>query len=237
MGAHFKTTRWTLVLNAAEEESPRSREALEELCRTYWYPVYAFIRRRVHTTEDAQDLTQSYFTNLLEKGYLRQVKPTAGRFRSFLLASVKNFLANEYDRAKALKRGGDQPHFSLDAAEAERRFQVASESELNPEQTFERRWAIAVADQAMNLLGEDFAGRAKSVLFAAIKPLLAGSSQEPSYRESAEALGMSEGAFKVAVLRARRAYGDKLREVVRDTVTEPSEVENELRHLIQLLAP
>jgi len=234
-GRSFQTTHWSQVLRAAEGDSAESREALAELCQAYWYPLYAFVRRRGYNAADASDLTQSYFTLLVEKEYLRQVRPTAGRFRYFLLASLKNFLSNERDRERALKRGGGIRLFSLDAAQAEHRYREEPTDPLTPEAIFERRWALTVVERTMERLRQEFRNRGRQEHFELIEHHLTGQKPKTSYREIAAQLGVSEDAVKAEVSRARRRYGQLLRFVIGETVAGVEEIDKEIRYLLQLM--
>ena len=230
--ASFQTTHWSIVLAAGHQESQVATEALEKLCRAYWYPLYAYIRRRGHDIHEAEDLTQEFFTRLLEKNYLREVTREGGRFRSYLLTTLKHFLANEWDRAKTQKRGGGNIHFSLDNKEAETRYEFELKDDTTPENLFERRWALTLLDQVLNHLREDYAAAAKLEIFERLQIFLSGDKRLIPYTEVAASLGLSEGAVKVAVHRLRKRYGELLREEIAQTVATPEEVADEIRHLI-----
>jgi RNA polymerase sigma-70 factor (ECF subfamily) len=230
MGALFKDTRWSLVLGARD----RDDRALAGLCRAYWYPLYAFVRRRGHSPEDARDLTQEFFARLLEKEWLAAVDPQRGRFRSFLLAAMSHFLANEWDRARAQKRGGDQVFVPIDVATAEGRLgREPSTDGSDAERAFERRWALTLLERALERLRaeQDDAGRAR---FERLKELLVGDGG--GYGAAAASLGISEGAVKVAVHRLRRQYREAVRREVAQTVLDPESLEDELRALMAALA-
>jgi len=231
-GAQFHTTHWSLVLAARLQESPEATEALEKLCRAYWYPLYAYIRRRGHDIHEAEDLTQEFFTRLLEKNYLREVTREGGRFRSYLLTTLKHFLANEWDRAKAQKRGGGNIHFSLDNKEAETRYEFELKDDTTPESLFERRWALTLLDHVLSRLREDYAEAAKLEIFERLQVFLSGDKRLIPYTEVAASLGLSEGSVKVAVHRLRKRYGELLRQEIAQTVATPEEVADEIRHLI-----
>jgi RNA polymerase sigma factor (sigma-70 family) len=229
---HFATTRWSVVLAAgADTSSARVHEALATLCETYWYPLYAFLRSRGYKPEDAQDLTQAFFARLLEKDTLRHADPARGRFRSFLLASLKNFAANERDREIAMKRGGGVPIVSLEIETAEGRFQMEPPSDDTPERVFDRRWALTLLDRVMSRLKAETSRSGKPSQFDRLKTYLTGDQPQPSYAQTAFELGMSEGAVKVAVHRLRRRFRDLVREEIAQTVSSPDEIEDELRHL------
>ena len=230
---HFATTRWSLVLAAgADTSSPGVQEALATLCETYWYPLYAFLRSRGYDAEDAQDLTQAFFARVLEKQALRHADPARGRFRSFLLTSLRNFAANEHDRAIAVKRGGGAPVLSLEIDTAEHRFQMEPATEETPERAFDRRWALALLDRVMlRLQAETVARNGQPSPFDRLKTYLTGDQPQMSYAQTAADLGMSEGAVKVAVHRLRKRFRDLVRDEISQTVLSPEEVEDELRHL------
>jgi RNA polymerase sigma factor (sigma-70 family) len=227
----FPTTQWHLVLSAAEGVSSESRDALASLCRTYWYPLYAYLRRQGYGPDDAQDLTQGFFARLLEKHYLKDYRPERGRFRSFLLAALKHFVANEHDWAKAQKRGGEVAPVSLDEIQdGERRYSLEPRSNLTPEKIFEKQWALALLDQAFRRLRED------NQEFERLKGFLTGDETRIPYQQLALDLGTTEGALKVSVHRLRRRFRDVLREEISQTISEPDEVQDEIRYLITILA-
>ncbi len=233
--ARFATTHWSIVLAAGRTSSPDSRRALTTLCETYWYPAYAYVRRRGHSREEAQDLTQEFFLRLLEKELLLTVDPRRGKFRSFLLASLKNFLANERRDARARKRGGGRVHLSLDFQSAEDRYSLEPTHELTPERIYERRWALTLLEQSLSKLRQDFTRSGKSDLFDQLRVFLGGEGQKVSYKEVAEKLGMTEGAVKVSAHRLRRRCREILREEIGQTVVGSEEVDDELRHLFSAL--
>jgi RNA polymerase sigma factor (sigma-70 family) len=230
--ADFTATRWTLVLSAAKgTHTPRAAAAMAELCAVYWYPLYAFIRRRGHDAHEAEDLTQEFFARLLAKHYLADVVPEKGKFRSFLLAAVKHFLANEYDRMHAQKRGAGQRVIALDALQADSRWRLEPADELTPEKLFERGWAEAVLGQVLARLEAEMAADGKASLFHVLKRFLTGGGAG-TYAEVGVELGMSAGAVKVAVHRLRRRYRQLLREEIAHTVADPSEIDDEIRYLL-----
>jgi RNA polymerase sigma-70 factor (ECF subfamily) len=231
----FATTRWSVVLAAGNDESPGSREALARLCETYWYPLYAFARRWGHTADEAQDLTQGFFARLLEKHYLGDVRPERGRFRSFLLASLKHFLLNERDRVLAQKRGGGHVPVPLEIDTAEGRYRLEPSDTATPETIFERRWALTLLDRVGARLREEYAESDRKELFERLEGFLTGQSATPKYAEVGEALGMTEGAVKVAVHRLRRRFGEVLRDEIADTVADPADIEDEIRYLFKVL--
>jgi RNA polymerase sigma factor (sigma-70 family) len=233
--SHFATTHWSIVLSAGDRDSPQAHEALASLCQTYWYPLYAFIRRQGFSAEESQDLTQEFFARLLEKDFLATVNRDKGRFRSFLLAACKHFLANERDRAGAKKRGGDQRFISIDLPDAENRYSLEPAHELTPEKLFERRWVLTLLEQVLTQLREETAQAGKADLFDLLKTYLTGEGNQTSHRQTGEELGMSEGAVKVAVHRLRKRYRELLREEIAKTMNESDSVEDEIRHLFAAL--
>jgi RNA polymerase sigma factor (sigma-70 family) len=236
MDAEFRTTHWSAVLAAREQCSPQAEAALAELCQTYWYPLYAYIRRRGHNPTDAEDLTQGFFARLLEKNYIGDVTPGVGRFRSFLLASLKHFLANEWDRAQTGKRGGGRVIFSLDDQEAETRYQFEPVEKVTPETLFEQRWALTLLERVLSRLRAEFVATEKAELFDHLKTFLLAGEPGCSYAEIAARTGLKEGAVKVGVHRLRRRYGELLRVEIGHTVRDPREIEDEVRHLISMLS-
>lgn len=212
-----------------------AREALTTLCEAYWEPLYAFIRRQGHSVEAAEDLTQGYFALLLEKHYLNGVDPSKGRLRSFLLASVKHFLANEWDKERALKRGGEVDLIALDRETAETRYRELAVEELTPEKIFERRWARTVLERVLDKLQQEAVSKGKQDHFELLKPYLIGGEQTMPYRPIAEQLGTSESAIRTAVYRLRRRFGHRLRDEIADTVASKSDVDAELRHLLKVM--
>lgn len=231
----FATTRWTLIAAAQDRASPDARAALAALCTAYWYPLYAFIRRQGYPAHEAQDLTQEFFSRLLEKDYLRVVDRDKGKFRSFLLAACKHFLANERDRLQAQKRGGGRDHFSLDVRAAESRYGLEPAHNLTPEKLFDRRWALTLLDQVLAGLKEETARTGKHGLFEALKVFLTGEKTATSYTQLAERLAMTPGAVKVAVHRLRRRYRELLREAIARTVENPGDIDGEIRDLFAAL--
>jgi RNA polymerase sigma-70 factor (ECF subfamily) len=241
---HFATTRWSIVLAAGggaggrttpAADAPEARDALAWLCRTYWYPLYAFVRSRGYGPEESQDLTQGFFARLLEKNVLRAADPGRGRFRSFLLASLKHFVANEWDRARAAKRGGGEPVLSIeiDVQDAERRYGREPADVLTPERVFERNWALTLLDTVLSDLQSQYHRDGNGELFDRLKGFLTGDAGGASHAEIASAAGMTEGAVQVAVHRLRKRYRDLLREHIGQTVASPDEVEEEIRDLFK----
>ena len=232
----FETTRWSLILAAAGRKTTAADDALAALCAAYWYPVYAFIRRRGHDADGAADLTQGFFTVLIEKDYLRSVDPSKGRFRAFLLAACKHFLANEHDRETARKRGGGHRDISIDRRDAEGRYIAEPAHDLTPERLFERRWALSLLDQSLEQLGLEFREAGKEALYERLRHILTGEEGAVSYALVGEALGLTEAAVKKAAQRLRTRYREIIRERVAKTVDEPSLVEDEIRTLFAILA-
>ena len=230
------TTHWTVVLSARQAGTARSAEALDTLCRMYWYPLYAYIRRQGHAAHDAQDLTQEFFARLLRKGWLDPVALGKGKFRTFLLVVLKRFLADEWDRARAAKRGGGQTLFSLDAASAEDRYRLEPASILSAEKIYERRWALTLLDHTMERLEGEFGTAGKAAEFDRLKAFLTAAKGEISYPDTAAALGLSEAATRQAVHRLRRRFRQLFREEIAHTVSSPGEIDDEVRHLMGLFA-
>lgn len=213
-----------------------SRQALEQLCRTYWFPVYAFVRRRGYPPEDAQDLTQGFFARVLASETLLQADESKGRFRSFLLTVLTRYLATELERKGALKRGGGAERIELDAADAEARYAIEPRDTVTPEVLFERQWADALLERVLDRLRVEFDGTGKGGRFEVLKGFLLSPAREVSYAEVAAKLGMTEAGVTSGIFRLRQRYGAVLREEIRQTVTEDSEVEDEIRHLLHILA-
>jgi RNA polymerase sigma factor (sigma-70 family) len=238
LDARLETTNWSVVLAAGRSDSPQARLALGVLCETYWYPVYAFLRRQGCAAEDARDLAQGYFLHLLEKDSLRGIRPEAGRFRSFLLVSVRNFLSNALDRERALKRGGGATPIPLETSTAEERYRdEPADAGLPPDRLYERQWALTVLAQALAALRREFAASGDAARFDVLRPYLTGEESALPYREAAAQLKLSESAVKVAVHRLRRRFGDALRAVVARTLADPGDVDDEIRAMLVALAP
>ena len=233
-GASFTTTHWSTVLSAGHEGSDTAAEALEKLCCAYWYPLYVFIRRKGYEAHAAQDLTQGFFARLLEKNYLQGIDRTKGKFRSFLLAALEHYLANEWRRTQAEKRGGKVTFISLDDQSAEQRYLQVPASDLSPEKLFERQWATTLLEQVLARLRGEFVGAGKQAQFEAIKVFL--TSEKRPYAELAIELGTTEAALKMAVSRMKQRYGELLRGEIAQIVSKPEEIEDELRALLAALS-
>jgi len=232
----FVTTHWSVVLSAREKGSPQSEAALETLCRTYWYPLYAYVRRQGYSPDDAQDLTQEFFARLLEKDYLRAVAREKGKFRTFMLMALKRFLANEWDKVKAQKRGGGLRLVSLEVDTAEARYGEESASTTTPDLEFEREWAFTLLDNVLERLRAEYEQQGTLRVFTALKRCLLGTRELQPYTELARELGMSEGAVKVAVHRLRQRYRERLKEEIANTLAVPADVKEEMRYLFRILA-
>ena len=231
----FSTTRWSLILAASQGSTPEAHEALSSLCALYWYPLYAFTRHQGHSPEDAQDLVQGFFILLLERNDLAAVDRQRGRFRSWLLASLKHYLANEWKREHAQKRGGGQTPISIDGATAEGMYSLELSHDLTPERLYDRRWALALLEHVLGSLAAECARLGKQPLFETLRGTLAGDTGQRAYPELARELGMSPGAVKVAVHRLRGRYRELLRTEIAQTVEHPEEIDDEIRMLLAAL--
>jgi RNA polymerase sigma-70 factor (ECF subfamily) len=229
--AWFVTTHWSVVLSARENESPQSAAALETLCRTYWCALYAYARRQGRPTHEAQDLTQAFFARLLQKDYLQAAAREKGKFRTFLLVAFKRFLANEWDRDHALKRGGFVPVVSIDEEVAESRFAAEPSHNLQPDVLFDRQWAISLLDRTMAQLQEEYVASGRAQLFEYVQSCLAREESALPYAAIAARLGLTEPAVKMAVYRLRTRYREIVRAEIAHTVSTPEEIEEEIRHL------
>lgn len=223
------------MVAAAGAGTEVGREALETLCRTYWYPLYAYVRRRGYSCHDAQDLTQGFFEKLLEKNYLELADPDRGKFRAFLLTSLKNFLANEWRRSHRIKRGGRENIVSWDQSVAEDRYQHETSQNLTPDALYDRSWIYALLGKSMERLQRDYEKSGKGHLFAELKVYLTASQPHPPYAEVAERLNLGQSGIKMAVLRLRNRFGQHLRDEIAQTVAQPDEIDDELRYLSTLL--
>lgn len=230
----FHTTRWSVVLAAQHAgDGSGAHQAMSELCRDYWYPLYAFVRRRGHAPHDAQDLTQAFFVSLLEAKTTTAADPQRGRFRSYLLGALKHFLANDFHRANAQKRGGGQQVLEWDALDAESRYTLEPADQSDAEALYDRRWALDLLDRAMRRLRSEFAAKKDEATFDALKGTLSGAEQKRE--DLAQKLGMTEGALKVAVHRLRQRYREVLRAEIAETVDSSADVDDEMRHLVTVL--
>ncbi len=232
----FVSTHWSVVVLAGQEHSPQSAEALETLCRAYWYPLYSFTRRQGYSPHEAADLTQDFFSHLLLTHALTAVDREKGRFRSFLLASLKNLLANEWNRARSQKRGGGAPIFSLDEQLAEGRYQIDPVGELTPDKIFERRWAETILARALDRLRQECDGGEKTRRFDEVKNFLLGEKGTDSLARAAARLNMSLAAVKGLVHRLRRRFRELIRHEIAQTVTRPEDIEEEIRYLFAALS-
>jgi RNA polymerase sigma-70 factor (ECF subfamily) len=223
------------VASARDPDGPQAQAALEQLCRTYWYPLYVFVRRQGRSVADGEDLVQGFFAKFIEKNYLAGVEREKGRFRSFLLMAFKRYAANEWDRDRREKRGGGRGVVSLDGPDTELRYSIEATQAASPEQAYERQWALTLLDQVLNRLEAELDLPGKRNIFGALKMFLNGE-KGASYAEVGAKLGMSEGAVKVAVHRLRQRYRDLLRLEIANTVGDPGSVEDEMRHLLAALA-
>jgi len=231
--SQFPTTRWSLVVAAGDPQRKEARSALVSLCENYWYPLYAYLRRRGYSADEAQDLTQEFFVRVLEGRYLDRANPEKGRFRSFILTSLKFFVADEEDRQRASKRGGGAI-VSLELSSGEERYQREPAHDETPERIFERRWALSVLDRVVEELREEFVRHGRPEHFERLKVFLLGQSDAP-YAALARDMNTSEGALKVAIHRLRKRYRELFRQEIADTVADPEEVESELRYLAAVL--
>jgi RNA polymerase sigma-70 factor (ECF subfamily) len=228
----FATTHWTVVLAAGQSSAPQADRALEELCQTYWYPLYAYVRRRGCTHEDAEDLTQGFFARFLERNYLEGVSSEKGRFRAFLLASLKHYLSNERDRANRQRRGGAIPNLSLDWQNADSRYQINPPDDLTPDKIYDREWALALLERVISRLRDECAANNQARLFDQLKPFLTVDKGAVPYAQAAAELELAEGAVRVAVHRLRRRYRGLLRDEIVQTLADPAQVEEEMRTLL-----
>lgn len=233
--AEFATTRWSIVIAAGRGESSLSRDALSLLCKTYWYPLYAYARRRGYRAEQAEDLTQSFFARFLEKNDVQDADRSRGKFRSFLLVAFKHFLANEYDRERAQKRGGQHEIVPLNVDDAEHRYNSSVIHGVTPDQEYEKQWALSVLEGVVAQLTDEYAAAGKADLFAQLRVFLPGATGDATYQECGEALSSSEAAVKMAVHRMRKRYRHILRKRIADTLADPGAVDEEIRYLLGVL--
>jgi RNA polymerase sigma factor (sigma-70 family) len=232
----FVTTRWSVVLQMRGSPSADSAKALQELCRAYWYPLYWFVRRRGMSPHDTEDVIQSFFTFLLEKEVFARADRERGRFRTFLLCSLKNFQANERARQECQKRGGGHEFVSFEGLKAESRYEAEPSSDLSPERLYDQKWAASLLDRVLHTLRREYAAAGKDAVFEELRVLLWGGRSTMSYDSIAQKLATTEGAVKVAVHRLRSRFKERLRDEVAETVDDPAAVEDELRHLLAALS-
>jgi len=237
MQSRFTTTSWSTVLAAREAPSEQAREALESLCRAYWYPLYAYVRRQGNDADESGDLTQAYFAELIEKGYLGDYDPSRGRFRVFLMASVKHFLSKQREKARTWKRGGRTKTISFDAQEVESRYRHEPGDRLTPEEIFERRWALTALESALARLRTEQREAGRGREFERLEGFLTGQEASASYSEVAAELSTSAGAIKTTVHRLRQRFGHLLRGEIAETVAGPEEVDDEVKYLLRVIAP
>lgn len=235
MNPVFLTTQWSLVFQAGDATSTVADAALAELCNSYWYPLYAYIRRKGYDPHEAQDLTQEFFLRLLSKNYFAGLDPSKGKFRSFLLACLENFLAKEWNRAHRQKRGGGMVLASFEQENAEGRYQLEPVEQSSPEKIYLRRWALTILERAMQRLKSECMESGKGQLFQDLQGALSGDKNTISYAEVAQRCDMTEGAVQVAVHRLRQRFAELVRDEIRQTVTTAEEVEEELAHLFEAL--
>jgi DNA-directed RNA polymerase specialized sigma24 family protein len=234
--SNFATTHWSVLLEARQENSPRASDALAKLCQTYWYPLYAYVRRHGHNHHEAQDLTQEFFARLLSRSFLTAVDQERGKFRWFLLCALKRFLANEWEREHAAKRGGWKPRVFLDAEGAEGRYREELVNSSTPEILFDLHWGITLLEEARQTIQREYAESGRGAIFDQLKVFLSGDRAALSRAEAGTALGLSEGAVKVAVHRLRQRYRECLRQIIARTVLTPAEVDEEIRYLFSLFS-
>ncbi len=234
-GGVFGTPHWSVVLAAGQQQSPQAAEALDQLCRTYWYPLYVYTRRRGYPPEDAQDLTQAFFAHLLSREFLTNVGPEKGKFRSFLLTCLKHFLTDEWKKAHTARRGGAAGPVSLDWEQAEARYRSETRNEASAEALYERRWALDLLDHVLNQLRDAAVASGNGAVFDQLQSCLLGEQPTESYAQLGTRLGLSETAVKVRVHRLRQQYRDLLREQIAQTVSAPAEIEEEVRYLFQVV--
>jgi RNA polymerase sigma-70 factor (ECF subfamily) len=231
----FATTHWSMVLAAGKRVTPSANEALGQLCQIYWYPLYAYVRRRVADRQDAEDFTQAFFASLLERQTIETAEPERGRFRAFLLTACERFLINEWHKRHAEKRGGKRPLLSLDFASGESKLSLVALDSLTAEQIYERQWVITLLERVFDQLRTEYVARDRLPYFETLKPFLAGSLQRAGYRNAARTLGISETTAKVAAHRMRKRYRELLWAEIAQTVQQPADVDEEIRDLFAVL--
>jgi DNA-directed RNA polymerase specialized sigma24 family protein len=234
--AAFGTTHWSVVIAASHRESPQAAEALEKLCSTYWYPLYACVRRQGYSPEDAQDLTQDFFTRLLARDYLARADPHWGKFRSFLLAGLERFLCDEWDKVHRLKRGGGQKAISFDAQLAEERYRLEPVEPMTPERLFERSWAMTLLEHAAGRLRQEYVSAGKADQYEQLTDFRLDVPEQPAYAQAATHLGLSESAVKSAIYRLRQRHHQLVREEIVQTLADPAEVDEEIQYLLKVIA-
>jgi RNA polymerase sigma factor (sigma-70 family) len=236
-GGQFATTCWSAVLLSAQSQAPGSDNAREEFCQLYWYPLYAFIRRRGYNADDARDLTQGFFLSILDRKTLKRATPEKGKFRSFLLASLKNYLLNVYQHENAIKRGGQIDFVSVDFSDGEDRYSREPADALTPEKIFDANWALTLLAQAIERLKAEYSAQGKGNIFETLRPFLdlSGAAQAPSYEVVSERLKVSSAGVKTLIHRFRKRYSEILREAVAQTVTDPTEIDDEIHSLCEAL--
>jgi len=235
-GARFRTTHWSLIVRAGQDDPVAARKALGELCRNYWYPLYAFVRRQGYSPADAEDLTQAFLAKLLENNYLADVRREKGKFRSFLLMAIKRFISHEYERQHAQKRGGFQAVVAIDQDAAESRLCLEADRHLEPDVYFERQWAVALLERVMLKLGEEYLTTGRAKLFESLQGCIVKYESAQPYAELAVQLKLTEPAIKMAVSRLRARYREILRAEIAETVATPEEIEDEIRYLFALFS-
>jgi RNA polymerase sigma-70 factor (ECF subfamily) len=234
--AEFASTRWSVVLAAGDLSTPAAKEALTQLCQDYWYPLYVYVRRRTGDLHESQDLIQEFFTRLLERNVLAAADPQRGRFRAFLLTSLRNFLANEWAKARAEKRKPGSAARPLDFESGERRYRREPADHLTPERLYEQHWAETLLDRVIDRLRDEYVRSGKTAHFEQLRGFLTGKNPDVSYREASGALGISEGAAMVMAHRMRRRFRDLLRGEIAQTVSDPGSIDDEIAHLFAALA-
>jgi RNA polymerase sigma factor (sigma-70 family) len=232
----FATTNWSVVLAAARNDTTRAQIALEQLCGTYWYPLYAYVRRRGHSAHDAEDLTQALFASLLEHQSFANADRQRGRFRSFLLGAMNHFLATHWQKQQTLKRGAGQYTLSLDGLTAEKRFELQAQDQLPPDKAFDKEWATALLDKVLTQLEDEYRRNDNLAMFNLLKRTLAGSRESQPYAELAREMEISEGAVKTTVHRLRKRYRELLQEEIANTVESEAEVQEEMTYLFKAIA-
>jgi RNA polymerase sigma-70 factor (ECF subfamily) len=235
MAEDFATTHWSLIITAGDQKDPSARAALTELCESYWYPLYVFVRRQIGDVDEAQDFTQAFFARLLEQRLFEKAEPEHGRFRAFLLTACKRFLINEWHKHRAAKRGGGRRVLSLDFDSGESKYSLVAIDLVTAEQLYDRQWALTLLERVMELLRAEYVAKERSQHFEMLVPYLAGSRERAGYAEAARGLGISETTAKVAAHRMRERYRKLLRAEIAQTVERPEEIDDEIHQLITLL--